>query len=71
MVIDCGINVEENGEGKRKLYGDVDFEAAREVGELIRIIVKRILVRFNSSFNHFSLFRLPALSLPCPGASAQ
>jgi len=35
VVIDCGINVEELEGGKRKLYGDVDFEAAKEVASHI------------------------------------
>lgn len=36
VVIDCGINVEPveqaDGTTKNKLYGDVDFEAAKQVG---------------------------------------
>ncbi|TKR63602.1 hypothetical protein L596_027412 [Steinernema carpocapsae] len=35
VVIDCGINVEELADGKRKLWGDVDFEAAKEVASHI------------------------------------
>ncbi|ETN80784.1 tetrahydrofolate dehydrogenase/cyclohydrolase, NAD(P)-binding domain protein [Necator americanus] len=37
VVIDCGINVEEATEPgkKNKLYGDVDFEAAKEVAGYI------------------------------------
>ena len=35
VVIDCGINVEVNAEGKKKLTGDVDFEAAKTVASHI------------------------------------
>ncbi|KAI6201826.1 Methenyltetrahydrofolate cyclohydrolase [Aphelenchoides besseyi] len=35
VVIDCGINVRELPEGKRKLYGDVDFEEAQKVAGYI------------------------------------
>ncbi|KAE9553909.1 hypothetical protein FO519_002898 [Halicephalobus sp. NKZ332] len=35
VVIDCGINVEVNAEGKNKLTGDVDFQAAKEVASHI------------------------------------
>ena len=31
VVIDCGINVEDMGNGKRRLYGDVCFEEAQKV----------------------------------------
>uniref|UniRef100_A0AC34Q1T1 Formate--tetrahydrofolate ligase n=2 Tax=Panagrolaimus sp. JU765 TaxID=591449 RepID=A0AC34Q1T1_9BILA len=35
VVIDCGINVEINGDGKRVLTGDVDFEAVKNVASFI------------------------------------
>lgn len=35
VVIDCGINVHELPDGKRKLYGDVDYEQAKEVASHI------------------------------------
>lgn len=35
VVIDCGINVKELGDGKKKLYGDVDFDEAQKVASYI------------------------------------
>ncbi|CAD5221238.1 unnamed protein product [Bursaphelenchus xylophilus] len=35
VVIDCGINVEETPEGKRRLLGDVDFDGVKEVAGYI------------------------------------
>uniref|UniRef100_A0A914KZS2 C-1-tetrahydrofolate synthase, cytoplasmic n=2 Tax=Meloidogyne TaxID=189290 RepID=A0A914KZS2_MELIC len=35
VVIDCGINVEELSNGKRRLFGDVNFDEAKEVAGYI------------------------------------
>lgn len=35
VVIDCGINVQELPNGKRQLFGDVDFDEAQQVASYI------------------------------------
>lgn len=35
MVIDCGINVQEQENGGRKLVGDVEFDAAKKIASYI------------------------------------
>lgn len=56
VVIDCGINVEELPDGKRKLRGDVNYEQVKEVAGYLTPVpggVKFLnLKKFSNKISH-------------------